>query len=483
MSSSIQRSERLAVLRRKAFQALLAAAFGLLASSGGLSAAPVEVFAEFASGAGAAGIREVRMWVGGEEVTDRSAVSPVRISYALPGDFPTGSHEVRVLIVDALGREHEKSWTFEHEGGALELVAFFSDELLVELDRVPRRLLADRLRLSGSSLPEVEIEIRVDGAPALRTSTTASGRFEARLPLEPGPHEIGVAALRPWTGEEGREVRVRLERVPPRPGTEPEGEEEIDPEIDPRAAAEPPGAGRAGRAGRDAPDAPGDRSLPGEDPPLGEVVITKPDDGEVLRGERVTVLGRAPAGWRVEILVEGRPGGSDVANPAGRFTVPQVRLSDGANELVAEAEDPATGRRLVSEPVVVQRRSPQDQVTLVAAGSRAVSRDGSFRVQGRAWPGALLEVELNGRLVGTESARLDGGFSFLVPVERGLNSLVVEAYDPRSGRSERSAPLRVRGLAPARRVRPALGDDGPPRLVRPELPGRSSRLGRLRPLD
>ena len=473
MSSLVTRLTRL----RFALPGLLALSCTLCASASAL-AGGVEVFAEFASGAGKAGVREVRMWVDGKEVTDRSAVSSIRISYALPGDFPTGAHEARVQVVDALGRTHEKSWSFEHEAGAPELVAFFSDELVVELDDLPRRFSGERVRLSGSSQPDVEIEVRVDGGVLLRTGTSATGRFAVTLRLDPGAHEIGVAALRPWTGEEGREARLRLERVL------------LAQAVEPRDA---PSIPNGGRAGREAPDAPEGRSLPGDDDPndddpgdddpAGPILITKPDDGDVLRNDRVAVLGLAPAGWRVEILVDGVAGGSDVANPAGRFTVAQVRLAVGTNELIAEAEHPESGQRIRSEPVVVELDSPHDRLLLSAARSGAVARDGRYRVEGRAWPGATLEVELNGRLVGTESAAADGRFAFFVPVERGLNQLVVEAFDLESGRSERSAPLRVRGLSSARRVRPALGDLPP--LERPELPGRGSpvgSLGRVKPL-
>ena len=60
------------------------------------------------------------------------------------------------------------------------------------------------------------------------------------------------------------------------------------------------------------------------------------------------------------------------------------------------------------------------------------------RIEGIAWEGAFVEIEVNGRLVATEVARHGGRFVVEVPLERGANQVLVEAYDSDGTRSLRS---------------------------------------------
>jgi hypothetical protein len=210
-------------------------------------------------------------------------------------------------------------------------------------------------------------------------------------------------------------------------------------------------------------------------------VITKPGAGESVRNDRVTVLGLAPAGWQVVVSVNGRARGSDVANPAGHFTIAQVRLDEGPNRLVAEAKASGSGELVSSEPVEIQSGSAGTLLSLdnPPRGNLTV-RSPAWRLEGRARPGAELEVEVNGLLVMTGLAGPDGGFALQVPLEAGLNRVVVEAFDAEGFGSERSRPLGIRRAGNPRRGQVQVV--GSPPLVRPQLPGHT-RPARLRPLN
>lgn len=485
--------------RRAARTAALAFACGLAMSLAGAQAAragAVEVFAELAvEGQGA--VRGVRLFLDGVDVTDRSEVGDLRISYAA-GDLAPGEHSARVVVTDALGRTVERSWVFEvgEDDPAPEVVAFFSDELFVELDALPGRVRRETLEVSGTTQPDAEIDVRADGVLAGRVLASASGRFSVEVDLPVGRVDLEVQARRPWTAEEGRSVRHRVERLAsatlvepapreiPRPRPEapqPDGptwaEQPETPDLRvpapreiPRPRPEAPPIGGPGLV-----DAPDENELR-EIAPRERVVITKPADGQSLVPDRVTVLGWAPPGWLVVVEVNARAAGEDVANPQGRFTVPVVPLEDGDNVLVALATGP-DGERIASQPVRVRRESPHGSphgdafaVTLAMRGSRAIVRDGLHRLRGVAWQGAEVQVLLDGRLVAREIAGRDGRFDVAVPLARGPNHVVVEAIDPGSGR------VVVSPLVTLLRTGTVRAGEGRRVLVeRPGLPG-----GRLR---
>jgi len=321
-------------------------------------------------------------------------------------------------------------------------------------------------------------------------------KLDAPRPQQPDPRENVDG--RPGTGRA------------PRAGEVARGEMPVShiPEALPRERRDgKPGATRPSRGGDigrgeipvdlDVPDAPprerhenpqprdqrdarvGDFELPRA--PEGEVVILKPTDGETFRADHVTVLGRAPAGWTVSILVDDEPQGSATANPMGHFTVPRVMLAPGEHEVIAEAESP-DGHVLRSEPVQVRTGEPMRAMAKALsisspARSSSVARDRVQRVEGMAWPGAEIEIEVNGHVAARELADERGFFSVDVPLESGINLLGVEAIGE-DGASSRVSDLAVQ--APARaRARVAPGLEARPGLqVRPRPSGIPATAGR-----
>jgi hypothetical protein len=290
--------------------------------------------------------------------------------------------------------------------------------------------------------------------------------------------------MRLQTLEVGPETRVRIEVVSA--GSTTEGPRlDVRPPVtlepvDPALARSPRGALPAGLEPR-----------PEAGPPVADdVVITKPEDGDELVADHVTVLGRAPAHWHVTVLVSGVARGHDTANPAGHFTVPNVALPEGESELVAEARSPDGQALLRSDAVRVSRpaAAPLDPVAgglvaaaraprleLVSPGRRvSSSREAVLRLEGLAWDGASIEVEVNGRLAATDVAMPSGRFAVAVPLEPGGNSLMVEASDLRTGDSVRSSLLLVTRLG-------RTGRGQAPLPVGPAVPSRLERQGRTVP--
>lgn len=445
------------------------------------------IYAEFTSELGAADVREVRLVVDGRDVTADAAITPLRVTYAPAEPLAAGEHVARVVVVDSLGREWAKEWSFQVEPASPILEQVWSEELLVEIERPPRRVRQPQVALRGWTQPGAEIVLRRDGGEVERVLASASGRFQASIALNAGDNAISLVARRLDTGDEGAEIALRVERILEKPRvddddglvTKPPQRRIPVPRIGPPRAVladsglllDPSSAPRFPEAGARAParlerpprapataDDVGGRApqdaepislpeQPGDPEPEGEVIITKPDDGDVLRQEHATVLGRAPAGWDVTILVDGMPRGEDRANPAGHFTIPRVEIGAGAHELVAEAQ--LDGSILRSAPVRVEVEAPSFRLEPASVALTSPQRSGSVargnvqRVAGMAWDGAEVEIEVNGRVVAREIAGHDGRFDVDVPLESGINLLRVEAVSADLSRTARSAEYAV----------------------------------------
>lgn len=162
---------------------------------------------------------------------------------------------------------------------------------------------------------------------------------------------------------------------------------------------------------------------PDGDGPSFDVVNVEPS------GETV-VAGRAAPGATVELLRNGKPHDTVVADQSGQFSMVPRPLPAGASDLTLRARQP-NGRELTSKQsvaVVVEagKRPPTvalltpDQPTRVlskpgASSPQAVAIDavdiepnGLLRVSGRARPGATVRIYLNDHLVSSAIAGADG---------------------------------------------------------------------------
>jgi hypothetical protein len=521
--------------------ALLAAAVAIPARSSETPAVPPDaiIHASYQSLGGEDAVRSVRLLLDGQDVTDKATIGGMHVEFRPEEALVAGSHAAEVIVTDTLGHAWSKQWSFDVLSKApVEVPALFAGTLLVQLDPLPRRTRLASVRVGGVTQPSVQVVLRVDETEVDRTFSSPSGRFEATVDLPSGENLLQVSALRPTTGEEGDETVARIERVEDQAAAAVNpwapvhaGPLDVDrprlqgdiaraempaklelPVAEPPAPRErgdahpvtsrPPRAGEIARGQTPAeleipapeptlprerhqntqpPDArgasAGEIELPR--PPDDEVVILKPTDGETFRADHVTVLGRAPAGWTVSILVDDEPQGSGTANPMGHFTVPRVMLPPGEHQLIAEAESP-DGHVLRSEQVLVRSGEPTRAMAKALsltspARTASVARDRVQRVEGTAWSGAAIEIEVNGRIAAREIADARGWFSVDVPLEGGLNLLGVEAIGE-DGSSSRVSDMSVQAPAHARTRAPGL--EARPGLPTRPRPGISPAVGR-----
>jgi hypothetical protein len=118
-------------------------------------------------------------------------------------------------------------------------------------------------------------------------------------------------------------------------------------------------------------------------------------------------------------------------------------------------------------------------VTLVSpARQSSVIRGGALHVEGTAWDGAEVDVEVNGDVVATEIAAVSGRFAVDVPLDEGSNLVAVETHASDGSRWSRSGTFFVTAQG-ARRMPVRATDPLPRRGVAPR--GAPFGGGNLRP--
>jgi hypothetical protein len=198
--------------------AFLAAAIAAAAGAAPAMDAPVAplaaIHASFESQLGADDVREVRLYVDGQDVTTEARIGALRVEYVPSEPMRDGAHAARVVVTDSMGRAFTKDWTFTvMEQEAVQVATFFTSELAVELDPLPRSVHRASVRVAGLTQPAVEVIVRVGDDEVDRVFSSPAGRFETLVDLRAGDNELELVAVRPTTGEEGEGVRARVERL------------------------------------------------------------------------------------------------------------------------------------------------------------------------------------------------------------------------------------------------------------------------------
>ncbi|OGL42560.1 MAG: hypothetical protein A2161_13590 [Candidatus Schekmanbacteria bacterium RBG_13_48_7] len=185
-----------------------------------------EIFAIYINDGSGIDISAVKMFLDDLDVTRWAIITPTRISYTPIKPLDVGIHWVKVVINDL---EHdiagEKDWSF--------MFSFSTSDSEIDIDPIISPTNKKRINITGTTIPEVSVELFVNGLHAGDAYSEYSGRFTfAGIRLEEGENRITAIARDPITDEISREFRadrsVILDSTPPMiTGMTPENEDMV----------------------------------------------------------------------------------------------------------------------------------------------------------------------------------------------------------------------------------------------------------------
>ncbi|MFP7298691.1 Ig-like domain-containing protein [Neobacillus niacini] len=151
--------------------------------------------------------------------------------------------------------------------------------------------------------------------------------------------------------------------------------------------------------------------------------VTAPDMPTVneVTDKDTSVTGKAEAGSKVEVKVNGTIVGSTTAGADRSFAV-TIPVQKAGTELVVTAAD-AAGNVSAAAKVVVKDVTAPNQPTVSDVTDKSTS------VTGTAEAGSKVEVKANGSAIGSGTAGADGKFTVTIPVQKAGTELVVTATD------------------------------------------------------
>jgi uncharacterized repeat protein (TIGR01451 family) len=181
----------------------------------------------------------------------------------------------------------------------------------------------------------------------------------------------------------------------------------------------------------------------------GKPVITSPTAGERVASSTPTVSGTSEAFARVTVSIDGIARGEAAADSMGRWSYTLTAgqaLADGSHTASAVARDPGGNLSGESDPVgfVVDTMAPAPpRITSPADGTQ--TRSTTPGITGTGEPGTLIQVFIDGDLVGTVMTDANGGWTFTPtsPVADGMHTIAARALDASGNSSEPSTPVTV----------------------------------------
>ncbi|MGG3560545.1 Ig-like domain-containing protein [Neobacillus rhizosphaerae] len=172
----------------------------------------------------------------------------------------------------------------------------------------------------------------------------------------------------------------------------------------------------------------------------------KPVVGDVT-DQDTEVSGRAEAGSKVEVTVDGSVIGSVVATMFDLFTVAIPAQKEGT-EIVVTATDKAGNVSEAATVVVKDGTAPRKPVV-----SDVTDQDTG--VTGTAEAGSKVAVRGNGSVIGSDTVSEDGTFTVAIPVQKEGTEISVTATDKVGNVSETATVVVKDGTAPRK---PVIGD-------------------------
>ncbi|MEH7545223.1 Ig-like domain-containing protein, partial [Neobacillus vireti] len=156
------------------------------------------------------------------------------------------------------------------------------------------------------------------------------------------------------------------------------------------------------------------------------------------------VTGVAEGGSKVEIKVNGSVIGTGTTGSDNKFSI-AIPIQKAGIQLVVTATDQARNVSEASTAVVKDVTSPAKPVVNEIT-------DKSTAVTGQAEPGSKVEIKLNGTLIGSGTAGIDGKFSITIPVQKAGIQLTVTSKDSAGNASDVTSVLVKDVTSPAKPV-------------------------------
>ncbi|NYE05907.1 putative cell wall-binding protein [Bacillus niacini] len=299
--------------------------------------------------------------------------------------------------------------------------------------------------VTGQAEVDSKVEAKANGANIGSVTAGADGKFIVTIPVQKAGVEVEVTA----TDKAGNistvaKVAVKDVTAPEQPSVNPVtdkdtsvvGQAEADSKIEIKANGTVIGSATAGGNGKFTVTIPVQKADT-------ELEVTATDKvGNVSEAAKVvvkdltasgqpsvnpvtdkdtTVTGEAEAGSKVEVKADGTIIGSSTAGQDGKFTV-TIPVQKAGTEVEVTATDKAGNVSAAAKVVVKDVTSP------VKPTVNDVT-DKDTMVSGQAEAGSKVEVNVNGAVIGSGTAGVDGKFTVTIPVQKAETKLVIIAAD------------------------------------------------------
>lgn len=300
----------------------------------------------------------------------RTAVEPDgTFSFTPPLALGEGAHTVVVIAIGAGGSTATATVDFMVDLSTIAFITSPADGTIIG-DSTPR--------IAGRAEPGATVVIRIDGAEVATVTTNASGdwSYTTTAPLADGSHTVDITA----TDVSGNTAT-----------------DSVTFEID--------------------------SSFP-------ELEIVSPPDRGFTNQSAPTITGTADPDATIEITVDGVVVGTATADGSGEWSLTLTEpLADGEHTVIASTQNAAGATATDRHTFTVDTVPPALAVTSPEEGETVT--DTTPAIRGTGEPGAVVEVVVDGSLIGTVIVAEDGTWTFTPadPLTNGDHTVVVTATD------------------------------------------------------
>lgn len=155
---------------------------------------------------------------------------------------------------------------------------------------------------------------------------------------------------------------------------------------------------------------------------------------EATNSAQLTLKGYSEPSVSIKVFNSGLSFGEVVADSSGLFTIENLRLTSGRNEITAVAQDEAGNESQLSSPIVIEYdTSPPELEILEPEGGTTIGGiNNQITIKGKTEEGAKLTI--NGRLV---IVGPEGDFDYQYSLDEGENNFIIIAQDKAGNQTEK----------------------------------------------